>query len=85
MQNKINDIQVESAKAGLAINTCKTKSMGINCRNNPQFTVNSQQIEIVETFTYLGSVIATEDSATKDVLTRINKATIAYSTLQYET
>jgi hypothetical protein len=81
-QAKLDDLTQESAKVGLKINVAKTKEMRVNVDSSvPPLTIESQPIERVEVFQYLGSMIDENGGAIKDVETRIRKARGAYTIL----
>jgi hypothetical protein len=73
-QDKINDLQQESIKAGLKINIGKTKELRINTKNKNPIQIDDNIIENVENFTYLGSNVSIDGGAAKDVNLRIQKA-----------
>lgn len=81
MTLKKNDLAAESAKVGLKINVKKTKEMRVNAESNQPFTLYGEEVERVEKFQYLGSIISEDGGAAKDVLSRINKARGAYTQL----
>ena len=58
MQNKTTILEERSRRAGLVINTAKTKVLKINSGSNRKIRVNDADIEEVDSFTYLGSVVA---------------------------
>jgi endonuclease/exonuclease/phosphatase family metal-dependent hydrolase len=78
MQLKIDDLANESAKVGLKINVSKTKEMRVNPETSRPMTLNGQPVERVSEFLYLGSVMAEDGGAVKDVYTRIKKARGAF-------
>jgi hypothetical protein len=75
MQDKINDLQQESIKAGLEINIGKTKEIRINAKNKNPIQTDGNIIENVKNFTYLGSNVSIDGGAAKDVNLRIQKET----------
>ena len=81
MQHKVNDLVNESTKVGLKINIEKTKELRINSNNSTNVSVGGTDIELVDSFTYLGSNIAADGGALKDIDARIQKARGAYSRL----
>lgn len=81
MQNKLQDLKAESEKCGLKINIKKTKAMKINSTADSNFKIGTEDIELVENFTYLGSVITPDGGAKEDILARINKAKGAFAQL----
>ena len=81
-QAKVDDLSQESAKVGLKINVAKTKELRINVDSSvAPLSIDSQLIERVEHFQYLGSIIDENGGAIKDVETRIRKARGAYTIL----
>ena len=82
MQNKTSILEERSRKAGLLINTAKTKVMNINSGSSRKIRVNDADIEEVESFTYLGSVVDTSGGSDSDVANRINKARGAFYSLK---
>ena len=55
--------------------------MKINIKNNSHITIDNDELEEVETFTYLGSIIATDGGTERDVKPRIGKASYAFKSL----
>ena len=47
--------------------------MSLNTTNNQSVTVNNQQLEKVDEFTYLGSKVSADGDSGKDVLARLSK------------
>ena len=68
----------EALKIGLSINWQKTKVMFVEPRNSPRpppvLMVGDKPAEIVEEFTYLGSILSNDGSILKDLMHRIAKA-----------
>ena len=71
----------ESKKFELHINVKKTKLMKVNVKNERSVIINEQQLEQVDKFTYLGSVITKDGGAENDIRTRIGKASTAFKSL----
>ena len=69
-------------RAGLVINTAKTKVLKINSGSNRKIRVNDVDIEEVDSFIYLGSVVETSGGTDADVSNRINKARGAFHSLK---
>ena len=59
IQEKTAKLNETSRSLGLNINRKKTKVMRINARNNNTVQENGEQLKDVDTFTYLGSIVAT--------------------------
>lgn len=71
-----------ATETGLKINTNKTKSMSINSTSNTRFTIGNIDIENVNEFTYLGSVISVDSGADADIVNKIKKAQRAFGQLK---
>ncbi|CAG2234263.1 unnamed protein product [Mytilus edulis] len=56
--------------------------MTVNMLNTPDIKVNGEQLELVQSFTYLGSVVTSEGGAEQDIKTRIGKARSAFHRLR---
>ena len=74
MHEKLKDLVKESSKVGLKVNIDKTKELRINTKNTSFLSIEGSDIEIVDSFTYLGSNIAANGGAIKDIELRIQKA-----------
>ncbi|KAL9968248.1 hypothetical protein ACROYT_G026600 [Oculina patagonica] len=75
-------LQNNARRVGLKINTKKTKWMSTGCKRNCQIKIDGHEIEKVEQFSYLGSVIDVQGGADADVKTRIGKARQAFIALK---
>ena len=68
----------EALKIGLSINWQKTKVMYVEPRNSPRpppvLMIGDKPAEIVEEFTYLGSILSNDGSILKDLMHQIAKA-----------
>jgi hypothetical protein len=69
MQEKTNKLSQVASRARLKINNNKTKYMTVNTHSNKNITVDSQAIEKVQQFTYLGSIVDAKGGAEADVNT----------------
>ena len=58
MQTNFEDLTNKAEKTGLVINVKKTKALRINTSKTDTFTMRGESIEVVDGFTYLGSMIA---------------------------
>lgn len=52
-------------------NIKKTEVMHLNTKSSPTIQLNGQAIKTTSHFTYLGSVVASERSADKDIVGRL--------------
>lgn len=79
-------LEQEAAKVGLRISTGKTKTMRIGyagrSNNSASVTVGKHQIEDVDKFTYLSSVVANDGDSERDVVCRIGKASAVFQRLK---
>ena len=71
-----------STHNGLHINTAKTKVMKIKTDDNQPIVIGIDDVEIVDSFTYLGSVMDADKCSTADVSARLKKARAAYYKLR---
>ena len=81
MQEKTEAICQNSAKIGLQLNVAKTQVMKINTNNPNPILVNNEQIEEVDKFCYLGSIVAPGGGTEADITARINKAKAVFAQL----
>jgi len=82
MQLKTSELARTSITTGLKIHEGKTKILKINARSQDPVTLNGKELEEVDTFTYLGSIIDKEGGTDADVKARIGKARAAYLQLK---
>jgi len=75
-------LEEQSAQVKLNISLEKTKATGITQRSSPQpIAVAQGNIEYVERFTYLGSVISSDGGVEADINTRLAKAAAVFRRL----
>jgi len=75
-------LEKQIAQVGLNISREKTKAMGITQRSLPQPIIIAQgNMEYVERFTYLGSVISSDGDVEADISTRLAKAAAVFRRL----
>ena len=82
MTQKLESIREIAAMIGLKVNTQKTKSLRVNQGNNAHFNIGGDEIQDVEKFTYLGSIVCSEGGTDQDIVARIGKATTAFNILR---
>ncbi|VDO71956.1 unnamed protein product [Schistosoma margrebowiei] len=78
MQEKTTSIAAVSAAVGLNIYKGKSKILRYNTACTNPITIDGEDLEDVNTYTYLGSIIDKHDGSDTDVKARISKARIAY-------
>ena len=83
MQQKTTRLNTMSNQLGLIVNTQKTKIMAINDKSNKTpIKISDTNIEEVDNFTYLGSVISNDNGTSKDIKSRLSKARTAFCQLR---
>ena len=78
MQQKTEELFIESKTVGLSIHKGKTKVLKVNDKSNNPVKLENEAIEEVEAFTYLGSVVDKLGGTDADIKTRISKARGAF-------
>ena len=81
IQEQMDRLTSLVSQIGMNVNVGKTKLMRLNTTSNQPITVNNQQLEEVDEFTYLGSKVSPDGDSGKDVSVRISKAIQAFGTL----
>jgi hypothetical protein len=79
LQEKLTQDERKAAETGLHINTKKNKVLKSNTKTRADLTVNGQNLEEVDFFTYLGSKVDNLGGSDKDVKIRIGKARIVFN------
>ena len=86
MQEKMDKLTTTAPQIGLKLNTAKTKLMRINNKTDNPITINninnSDALEDVQDFAYLGSKITTDGDSAKDATARIRKASQTFAMLK---
>lgn len=82
MSEKLKELEAEAQRVGLKINTAKTKEIRMNSTNKHPLAVKDEEIEQVENFCYLGSIVSKNGGAAEDVECRIKKAKGAFAQLR---
>ena len=82
LQEKSDDLNKNSKKTGLNISKKKSKIMCVNSSPTRTISIDGEPLETIDEFTYLGSVISTDNSAQKDIKARLSKARCAFSRLK---
>ena len=81
MQEKTSLLAETSIKLGLRPNESKTKVMEINAKHKQLIKIKDTNLEEVEEFIYLGSIVNIEGGTDADVKNRINKARVIFNIL----
>ena len=82
MQEKLNRLISFASNVGLKLNKNKTKLIKQNAGSNQPIKIDNTEVEIVNNFTYLGSIISSEGDCTTEIKTRISKAKQAFAAMQ---
>ena len=81
MQRKMLKLQEQAARIGLRVSTKKSKVMRTNRKSTEPVTVNGQNLDETDKFTYLGKVVTTQGGGGDDIICRIGKARTAFRKL----
>ena len=65
MQHQVTSLEETAKQTGLLINPQKTKTMRINTTQTDKLTIRDTEVEHVEQFIYLGSIINITEVPTK--------------------
>lgn len=80
LQGMLEQLAVESAKAGLTMNLSKTKAM--TNRDQIPLRVRDQEVEYVEEYIYLGQIIAPKLQMDKEIQRRLSNSWSRYWSLK---
>ena len=81
MQDKTSTVNQLSGSIGLCIHPGESKMLKIKTEDIQAITVGGKPLEVVENFTYLGSVIDHSGGTAADVRSRVAQARTAFKTL----
>lgn len=81
MQAMLAQLNAAALRKSLKINERKTKLMRINANNLRPISLNNSNIQEVEKFCYLGSMMSVNGGTREDINSRIAKAALAYGRL----
>lgn len=79
LQTRLSNTTNDCLKLGLQVNIKKTKSMRINVINNTEFKIDGGQVDDVNKFEYLGSILTPDGGTTADIQRRISIATNTFA------
>ena len=82
LENLTYGLYDEGFKVGLKVSDEKTKSMQIMETSNNRLSIQNTQIEDVDVFAYLSSVVSTEGGTEEDIKRRLDKAMGFFQKLQ---
>ena len=81
MQQKTTKLYNTAKQIGLIINKKKTKVMKINNKNQTAITIDNEEVESVERFSYLGACVSRTGGSDEDIKLRIGKARAVFKKL----
>ena len=81
LQDKINRLIHLAKQVGLIINVSKTEEMNIIEKSQIPININGENLKQLKKFTYIGSVIHSEEGAKAHITNRINKARNSFMSL----
>ena len=73
LENLTYGLYDEGSKVGLKVSDEKTKSMEIMETSNNRLSIQNKQIEEVDAFAYLGSIVSTEGRTEEDIKRKLGK------------
>ena len=82
MQEKVNALSEAAKRVGLKISQEKTKVLRLNNQQREALSIDTQAVEDVDEFVYLGSKISKDGGTDEDVKARIRKAQHAFTILR---
>ena len=82
MQTKTDHLALVAEKTGLRISKEKTKVMRANSKQREKIKLKDVELEDVQSFTYLGSIVTSHGGADEDVKSRIGKARQPFNILR---
>jgi hypothetical protein len=81
MQNKTTDLSTLSKSIGLRIHPGKSKVLKVKTTATEPILVENRPLDVVDNFTYLGSVVDDKGGTAADIKARIGKARTAFTNL----
>ncbi|PVD27886.1 hypothetical protein C0Q70_10461 [Pomacea canaliculata] len=82
MQEKTNAFSESAGNLGLKVSAKKMKSMRVNARVQDSIKLNGEEIEEVDSFTYLGSKVSNTGDAEVEIRARLAKASHSFASLR---
>ena len=82
LQVKTNRLVKYAGQVGLLVNFQNTEIVNLPTNPDQNITINKKQLKQTNKFTYLGSVISSEDGSKADIKSWIDKAVVAFKSLQ---
>jgi hypothetical protein len=81
LQEVVNRLSHACKEFGLSLNLKKTNNLAQGIDREPDVTIGNTHVEVVESFTYLGSTISSSISLDAEISSRIGKAAAIMSKL----
>ena len=83
LQEKTNRLSCFAKQTGLNISITKAKTLFINTSTTEPILADGEPLEKVDEFTYLGSIVSTNEATHKDINSRLGKAQCAFAVLRH--
>jgi len=80
LEKMLKKLKIESEKAGMRLNLKKTKIMTTGNLN--KFKLDGTEIEIIDSYTFLGTIITRDGSMSKEIKRRISSGRLAMIKLE---
>ena len=80
LEKMLQKLKIESEKAGMRLNLKKTKIMTTGNLN--KFKLDGTEIKIIDTYTFLGTIITRDGSISKEINRRISSGRLAMIKLE---
>ena len=81
IQDKFTNLYEVARYTGLTINTDKTKTMRVNCRNINAVVIDNNEVEKVDSFIYLGTTLDKTGGTEADISRRLPIARAAFASV----
>ena len=81
IQKKVDRLNKHSKAIGIKTSIKKTKLMRYNAKEQNSILINGKDVEDVDSFTYLGSIVNKTEGAEQDITARVGKARSSFNKL----
>ena len=81
IQKKVDRLNKHSKAIGIKTSIKKTKLMRYNAKDQNSILINGKDVEDVDSFTYLGSIVNKTEGAEQDITARVGKARSSFNKL----
>ena len=81
IQKKVDRLNKHSKAIGIKTSIKKTKLMRYNAKDQNSILINGKDVEDVDSFTYLSSIVNKTEGAEQDITARVGKARSSFNKL----